>query len=732
MPISNTANHSPQAAQAPMPYRVHLIGPLPKTEITKLRNALDNYLQRHGLMLHGTIDIRQGFSAARGDDIFPGMAAALAIFAGTGANSVQLEQEAELALKCGFAVQSVVSATSNLEREISSPHLRKINAISYGELNLAPQLLLEKLGLLHSGRKIFISYQRSRTSVFATKLFERLSAQRFEVFLDTHKIRKGDDFQEELLQHLIDCDVLVLLLSDGALKSKWIRCEIASAFTKGIPVLVVAPNRTFTGKSRRFAAALLKSNLVSVLPVPRTLAAKSLKTGRPLCWRSKGSAVTQTLSDIATRCEWLRSIGYARRMQALKGYVKTILGLSQTLGIVEEQTDALLCRYRQQHQPGFSMPPQPDDGLLKLTVISPRQSDFFKAQERLNHLIRLSSGRPGKASNPWGFSPKLAVLYEDYCLNKQLRQELDLINHRLCRAQYIPVRGTTDQFARTGGQCLTVILAAAASAPYQINSEHSDLKRANIRQVDPQQIDTGVQNKADPTQYKFADDIQAQQALLQLALRQVLLAALPRGTVLWAGSAELKRWCKVLCRELKLEKFGTHFKFYGAKNPVFPEGTDDLGGSEQAKPSENSYDLKTNRDAQQSRHYRKMSEALDMMERSSRFAAVKVILLGGGIPESEFYDTLRERYSANNRVTFLALTGTGGAAAAYSSGESAATEKSHPCSYDFYRILQEFFGTDSDGNSHRHDGDPRPSEGSVPDTLLEQLEDFLGPKLAAD
>ena len=88
---------------------------------------------------------------------------------------------------------------------------------------------LEAFNLLKSKRRAFVSYKRSDSSGVAIQLYEYLEQHNFDVFLDTHSIRKSEPFQDELLQRMIDSDVIVLLSTEKYLESEWTQKELSEA-----------------------------------------------------------------------------------------------------------------------------------------------------------------------------------------------------------------------------------------------------------------------------------------------------------------------------------------------------------------------------------------------------------------------------------------------------------------------------------------------------------------------
>lgn len=104
-------------------------------------------------------------------------------------------------------------------------------------------LILESFGKLRTSRKVFISYRRDQSTSVAIQLFEALEKNNFDVFLDTHSIKQGEPFQDELWHRMTDSDVIVLLNTSEFLESRWCKEEIAKASTKRIGIIqLVWPN----------------------------------------------------------------------------------------------------------------------------------------------------------------------------------------------------------------------------------------------------------------------------------------------------------------------------------------------------------------------------------------------------------------------------------------------------------------------------------------------------------
>lgn len=132
------------------------------------------------------------------------------------------------------------SAEGTINAEIPG-ELRKLNCM-FGDRDSMQRIfsaMLECVGLLPRQRRVFLSYRRNEATAAAVQLFAELSARQYEVFLDTHGIGPGVDFQEALWHQLCDVDVLVMLETPGYFDSRWTSAEYARALSKSIGVLQV-------------------------------------------------------------------------------------------------------------------------------------------------------------------------------------------------------------------------------------------------------------------------------------------------------------------------------------------------------------------------------------------------------------------------------------------------------------------------------------------------------------
>lgn len=135
----------------------------------------------------------------------------------------------------------IASDITKFKQQIPT-ELENVNGFELASSNDIEKLvscILEGLSLLRLSRRLFISYKRDESSTVAIQLFEQLEKNGFDVFLDTHSIRHGEPFQEELWHRMADTDVVVLLNTPGFLNSNWTTQELALANSMSIGILQV-------------------------------------------------------------------------------------------------------------------------------------------------------------------------------------------------------------------------------------------------------------------------------------------------------------------------------------------------------------------------------------------------------------------------------------------------------------------------------------------------------------
>ncbi len=141
-------------------------------------------------------------------------------------------------LKDGTMILPIFFTENSFSKEIPKV-LENQNGILYKdtEKERITNITLEAFELLRLTRKVFISYKRSESTSIAIQLYEALERHNFDVFLDTHSLRKAEPFQDELWHRMTDCDVIILLNTKGFLESHWCKEEFAEAGAKQIGIV---------------------------------------------------------------------------------------------------------------------------------------------------------------------------------------------------------------------------------------------------------------------------------------------------------------------------------------------------------------------------------------------------------------------------------------------------------------------------------------------------------------
>jgi hypothetical protein len=213
-------------------------------------------------------------------------------------------------------VLPVVSRDQAVASEVP-PSLRALNCVFLDKVPMERvfSALLECVGLLPRQRRVFLSYRRTESTPVAVQLFAELSARQFDVFLDTHSIGAGVDFQEQLWHQLSDVDVLLMLETPGYFASRWTDAEYGRALAKGIGVLRVEwPDAA--------AAA-----------VTRTSSLAKLTAGD---FTPDGQLVDDAVLRVCRQLEVVRSQSHALRtmslMNSVRGAIELVEGVVHGVG----------------------------------------------------------------------------------------------------------------------------------------------------------------------------------------------------------------------------------------------------------------------------------------------------------------------------------------------------------------------------------------------------------------
>jgi hypothetical protein len=162
--------------------------------------------------------------------------------------SPELEAFVDDWLSRGLETLGVIGALSNPD-EVLPDQMRKFNALRWERdpVQVLPDLVDEVL-LLGEDRRIFISYARADGSQIADRVFDCLERRRFEVFLDRFRLSPGVDFVERIQDEILDKSMVVVIETDAALASDWVKREIefASGRRLGLAAVNIAGSAVAT------------------------------------------------------------------------------------------------------------------------------------------------------------------------------------------------------------------------------------------------------------------------------------------------------------------------------------------------------------------------------------------------------------------------------------------------------------------------------------------------------
>lgn len=212
---------------------------------------------------------------------------------------------------------------TNFDQEVPKI-LYPINGVKYLEdkLDSIVNVAFEELRLLRKKRRVFISYKRSDSAAVANQLYDVLSRNQFDVFLDTYSIRGAVDFQAELHHRITDCDVLIQLNSQGFKDSKWCIEEITEANARRVGVLQINWPKVVP-------------NVIDQLSMTRKLEDSDFRRKRYK--RSTSMLKNKVVNEIAIQVEAIRARNIAARQDNLSGeFVKEANRQGRT--IIKEPT----------------------------------------------------------------------------------------------------------------------------------------------------------------------------------------------------------------------------------------------------------------------------------------------------------------------------------------------------------------------------------------------------------
>ncbi len=217
------------------PYQAVVLDPVDSGYGRTLRETFTQRCAELGLFLNDNLVI---LDERNYDKQFNRRAPAAAVYYGIGCSN-ECTDVAEKMRRDAIPIFPAVLDLNECKAKLPSA-LRRLNAHQIDPHDKcqdeAALWLTEELGLLKKQRLVFISYRREDSLSVAQQLDRALDARLFQVFLDTHSIRRGALFQEVIGDRMADADVMIFLDTPGALSSRWVAEELSIAHNLGLGV----------------------------------------------------------------------------------------------------------------------------------------------------------------------------------------------------------------------------------------------------------------------------------------------------------------------------------------------------------------------------------------------------------------------------------------------------------------------------------------------------------------
>lgn len=279
-------------------YELLLLGSPPAGACAILTARLTAIADQFGMTIPDDLAVRSAEDA--GDRNATASIAAL-YFGGDPAADAALVDELEAAcIPIVPIVPEGGDVSTTIPTELQATNAFFIDSTDRG-LQAIAALALECLGLIRRQRRVFVSYRRDDSRTLAVQLHDELSGRGFDVFLDTHDILPGDDFQEMLWHRLVDCDVVIMLDTKDYFGSKWTKQELGRSLAQGIQILrIIWPGHQPTRYlSLSDAMQLTDADL-----------------------NENGQLVTPRIDEVVRRTESLRSRSVASRYREIAGSLR--------------------------------------------------------------------------------------------------------------------------------------------------------------------------------------------------------------------------------------------------------------------------------------------------------------------------------------------------------------------------------------------------------------------------
>ena len=163
----------------------------------------------------------------------------LVVVAGEQAPSGVLNQLVDDWRARGFETLGVFRAGLNPD-DVLPPAMQAQQAPSWqSDVGEVADEIADSIILGEDDRRVFISYAHADGGPTAERLTDLLSKLRFDVFLDRFRLPPGVDFIERIADELVDKAMIVVVETPHAVRSSWVRHEVAVAVKRRLGLAAV-------------------------------------------------------------------------------------------------------------------------------------------------------------------------------------------------------------------------------------------------------------------------------------------------------------------------------------------------------------------------------------------------------------------------------------------------------------------------------------------------------------
>jgi hypothetical protein len=113
--------------------------------------------------------------------------------------------------------------------------------VAFGDPEDVTTDILAAAGLIPREHRVFISYSHADGIQLAHAVYDLLQRGRFDVFLDVASLEPGQRFAERIEHSLVDKAFLLLVETDAAVASEWVRREVSFARTHRLGLAAIRP-----------------------------------------------------------------------------------------------------------------------------------------------------------------------------------------------------------------------------------------------------------------------------------------------------------------------------------------------------------------------------------------------------------------------------------------------------------------------------------------------------------